>query len=70
MEQVLIRGKSFDFESAQLDTSGLVQLQLWSSETGETLGLYEVLNRADAESWIKIQSGLGHGISAEFLTTK
>ena len=70
MEQVLIRSGSFDFASANHEDSGLVQLQLWSSDKGDSLALFEVSNRAKAEGWIKTQSGLGQALSAEFLRTK
>lgn len=60
---------AYDAQAEALDDAGLNQLQIWTTEDGSVLILFEVVNRARAESWLKTQSAFGHGHVARFLQT-
>jgi len=59
----------FDAQGETIASSGLTTMQIWKGEAGAVLVLFEVANRARAADWLARQSGLGHGVTSQFLET-
>lgn len=61
----------YDAHSETRDAAGLTMLQMWRDADDPTRAavLFEVHDRARAEAWIRQQSALKGGISAQFLRT-
>lgn len=61
----------YDAHSEARDNAGLTMLQMWrdADDGNRAVVLYEVSDRARAAQWVREQTALKGGVSAEFLRT-
>lgn len=69
MQQALVRSTAPLVHDDAAGDSGLNQLQIWRDDSGATLTLFAVTNRADAEAWLQAQLALGKISTSEFIRT-
>lgn len=61
----------YDAHSEARDNAGLTMMQMWrdADDGNRAVVLFEVSDRARAAQWVKDQTALKGGISAQFLRT-
>ncbi|HQU70282.1 MAG TPA: hypothetical protein PLI43_19095 [Albidovulum sp.] len=61
----------YDAHSETRDNAGLTMMQMWrdADDANRALVLFEVSDRARAAQWVKDETALKGGISAQFLRT-
>lgn len=61
----------YDAHSEARDNAGLTMLQMWrdADDANRAVVLYEVSDRARAAQWVKEQTALKGGVTAQFLRT-
>ena len=61
---------SFDAQAEAIADAGLSTLQIWrAADDDAVLILFEVHNRARAQSWLDSQTAFGRGMTTRFLNT-